>query len=159
MKKCLRQMLRLFIILGMPLIIGCSGLSRSSTVEVKELGLSLDLPPGWKSERGNLRMMVDSSDPENRFGLIEDYPAEGKSLNQHVAEMTSMDAASIRSRQSRTIGGCPAVELVSEAQFALIEVIIHKGDRIIRVSFRVEKEVFPAQRPALQKSLASILFQ
>jgi len=126
---------------------------------VKELGLSLDLPPGWKSERGNLRMMVDSGDPENRFGLIEDYPAEGKSLNQHVEEMTSMDTASIRSRQSRTIGGCPAVELVSEAQFALIEVIIQKGDRIIRVSFRVEKEGFPAQRPALQKSLASIRFQ
>ena len=63
------------------------------------------------------------------------------------------------SRQALTIDGCPAVELVSEAEFALVEAIILKNDRIIRVSFRVEPAALPAQGPLLRQALASIRFQ
>ncbi len=158
MKTRLRQMLRLTVILGLPLLIGCSGPGAAPMLKVSDLGLTLELPPGWQMERGNPRLMFDVSDPDNRFGLIEDYPSEGKSLEQQIKEMTRMDAASIRSRQSLAIGGYPAVELISEAEFALIEVVVLKDDRIIRVSFRVEPNVFPMQAAALRKSLHSIQF-
>ncbi|MDD5678569.1 MAG: hypothetical protein PHW60_11350 [Kiritimatiellae bacterium] len=158
MKDSVRQICRLLFILGMPLIIGCGVICGTSTATVSELGLTMELPRGWKAERGNMRMMVNRRHPENWFGVIEDYPAEGKGLKMHVEDITIMDPASVRSRQYKMIGGCPAVELVSEAEYALIEVIIQKDDRIIRVSFRVEKEAFAAQKPALQRSFASIRF-
>lgn len=146
------------MILALAMVAGCSGLSGSPTVDVQDLGLKMELPPGWRMERDNPRMMADAGNPDNHFGLIEDFPAEGKSLDQHVEEMTRMDAAAVRSRQPKTIGGYPAVELVSEAQFSVLEVIIQKDDRIIRVSFRVEKEALPIQGAALRQALESIRF-
>lgn len=159
MQTTLSLIYRLLIILVVPLVAGCGGPNVPSTVEVKDLGLSLEIPHGWRMERGNPRMMVDSRNPENHFGLVEDFPAEGKSLNSHVDDMTGMDAATLQSRQTLTIGGYPAIELVSEADFALLEVFIQKNKRMIRVSYRVEKEALPIQGPALRKSLLSIRFQ
>ncbi len=159
MQTTLPLICRLLIILVIPLVAGCGGFNAPSTIEVKDLGLSLKIPPGWRMERGNSRMLVDSRNPENHFGLIDDCPSAGKNLNSYVDDMTRMDAAGLRSRQALTIGGYPAIELVSEADFALLEVFIQKDNRMIRVSYRVEKEALPIQGPALRKSLLSIRFQ
>jgi len=49
-------------------------------------------------------------------------------------------------------------ESVSEAEFALLEAVILKDDRVFRVSFRLNKADFPAQAAALRRALESIRF-
>ncbi len=151
--------LQLIVFLTLPLILGCGrpgAAVGAAEMTIPELGLSLNLPPGWRVERGEPRMMVEVNDPDSRFGLVEDYPAEGQSLEQVVEELIRLDADVVTSRQALTIGGYPAVLLISEAEFALAEAVILKDDRVIRVSFRVEREAFPVQGPALRKALASL---
>lgn len=60
------------------------------------------------------------------------------------------------SKIDRTISGLPAIEVVTEAQFSLVEVYVAKGDNAIVVTFRAPKEDFPKYETLFRKSIDSI---
>ncbi len=164
---------------------GCGGGLGRQKVKISEIGFSMTLPSGWSVDRQNPRFFFDSSNSDNS-GMVEDYPLEGKTLDEYLdSELGFMekmeeaqkalveelekavigaasgalaDAFKVRiiSRTPRTINGLDAVELVTEAAYAMIEVDIQKGDRVIRVSFRALKEEFPKHEPALREALESV---
>ncbi len=138
---------------------GCGRTTPATTAGIEELGLRLEMPAGWRTEPGNPRLLVEARNPDNHFGLIEDCPDDGQSLDAFVDDAIRLDAAAVRSRQPLTIGDYPAVEIVSEAEFALLEVFIHQDRRIIRISYRIAREALPIQGPALRRSLQSARFQ
>jgi len=112
-------------------------------------------------------MFYEPANPEDDFGLVEEYPLEGGTLSRHLEPLlgsltTDGEAQDgvfrtrLVSRKLRTISGLEAVELVTEGAYTVIEVNIRKGDRVIRVSFRALKESFPELEPAFRSSLDSI---
>jgi hypothetical protein len=62
---------------------GC-GRAGSGRVSVPELGLSMQLPAGWRVDRQNPRMFHEAANPDDNFGLVEDYPMKGETLSEHV---------------------------------------------------------------------------
>jgi len=112
--------------------------------------------------------------------MLEDYPLEGKTLDEWLDEQLGVDRKKkakkkppseqeqrlkklfnfvdthIVSRKKLTVSGLEAVEVVTEANYTVMEVDIKKGDRVIRVSMRALREEFPKYEAAYRKALASI---
>ena len=160
MVKLSRAMKWLVIILAPFLMFGCKSAKSQATVEVAELGLSMKLPAGWEADRQNPRIFSETKNRDDNFGMVEDYPLEGKSLKEYVEYMLPAGAPDrIISKNSVTISGREAIETVTEAEYTVIDVNILENSRVIRVSFRTLKEDFPKHEPSLRTSLQSIKFQ
>jgi len=138
------------------LLVGCGEGAGGSAVEVPELGLSMKLPPGWRARASEPRMFYDGDNREDNFGMVEDYPLEGLTLEEYVEKMSKAGAPQVLSKTPCTVGGCEAVEMVTEAEYAVVEVDIRKGDRVIRVSFRTLAEDLPEHEESFRAALRSI---
>ncbi len=134
-------------------VLGCGGAKMD--LSLPELGLSMHLPSGWTVDGQNPRMFFDARNREDNYGLVEDYPLEGLSFEEYVASMPT-GGATIVSKKPTIVSGHEAMEVVSEALYTVIEVNIHKGDRVIRVSFRALKDDYPEHEPSYRESLRSI---
>jgi len=184
MRKVVKPIGWLAVIILTLALIGCSGPSGGAKVKVPELGLTMELPPGWKVDRRSTRFFFDKAKPEDNYGLVEDYPLEGKTLDecvdanirmtqniealQHVAadklselvggavDMPKVTQTRIASRTDTTIDGHEAIELVTESAYTIIEVDIKKGNGLIRISFRTLNEDFPKYEPSFRKAIESI---
>ena len=152
------RIIRWLIIILVPLsMFGCKAVKSQAKVAVAELGLSMKLPSGWEADKQNPRMFYETKNRDDNFGMVEDYPLEGKSLNEYVEYMLPAGAPNrIISKTPITINGYEAIEVVSEAEYTVIDVNILKNDRIVRVSFRTLREDFPKHEPSLRTSLQSI---
>jgi len=137
-------------------MIGCGGGGGTSNLEVEELGLSMELPSGWKVDRQSRRMFYDVKNRDDNYGLVEDYSLEGQPLSEYADTMSKAAGAKIYSKALLTISGHEAIELVSGAAYTVIEVDIKKGDRIIRVSMRTLKQDFSGYEESLRAALRSI---
>ena len=158
------------------LLADCGGPAGGPQLVDAGLGLTMDLPPNWRVDRFNRRTFVDREYPEDNFGLLEDYALEGKTLEEYLDEQLkgakdiSKEAkvekpkpsrfgfidTRLLSRKKRTISGLEAVEVVTEANYTVIEVVIKKGDRVIRVSMRAHPELYPKNEAAFRRALDSI---
>jgi len=179
------------------LIIGCS--KSSEKVKVPELGLSMNLPSGWRVDKQNPRMFFDAANPDNNYGLVEDYPLEIRTLegkliksqptleeyvDNELEKMERMETmtrglgkileemipgeqeieeqipkSSIISKTRRTISGFEAIEIVTEAEYTVIEVNIQKGDKVIQVSFRTPKGNLSKLESPFRSALNSVEIQ
>ncbi len=137
---------------------GCGPAGGSSTVNVPELGLTMALPVGWVADPSNPRMFYDREERDDNFGMVEDYPLEGKTLAEYVDALPAMGAKFL-SKTPLTISGHDAFEIVSQAAYTVIEVNIKKGDRVIRVSFRALTEDFPEHEASMREALQGIVLK
>ena len=157
MSKIFRVTCWLAIVLTSLVISGCRSAKSQANVEVAELGLSMKLPSGWEADKQNPRIFSETKNRDDNFGMVEDYPLEGKSLKEYVDEMLPAGAPErVISKNTVTVSGREAIETVSEAEYAVVDVNILYGDRVIRVSFRTLKEDFPKNETSLRTSLQSI---
>ncbi len=131
-------------------------------------------------------MFFDRAKPDDNFGMVEERPLEGKTLSEYVdSALASVEAlekaqealvrgleeaagagqrgsvggssrSGLVSRNSLTISGLEAIEVVTQGAYTVIQVNIRKGDSVIRVSFRTLKEDFPEHEAALRDALQSI---
>lgn len=180
----LRRWLTVVFLVGM-VSSGCGRGAGGARVEVAELGLSMVLPAGWRADRRNPGMFLDRAKPDDNFGMVDEYPLEGKTLSEYVdwalgsveglekaqeallkglAEAVGDEGGGAEgsfrtglvSRTPLTISGLEAIELVTQGVYTVIEVNIRKGNSVIRVSFRTLKEDFSEQEAALRGALRSI---
>ena len=147
-------------VLLMLLTAGCEARKGGSKIDVPELGLTMRLPAGWSADRRNPRMFIDAGNEDN-LGLIEDYPLEGKTLSEYVGQFSELGppgaAARAISRNSTTISGLEAIEMVTQSvEASIIEVDVRRGDSVMRVSFRTRKEDFPAHERSFREAFSSI---
>jgi hypothetical protein len=179
------------------LIIGCG--RSGEKVKVPELGLSMNLPSGWRVDKENPRMFFATKNPDKNYGMVADYPLEIRTLEgeliksqptleeyvdnklDQVKRMETMTKGlgkileemipgeqeieeqipqiSIISKTHRTISGLEAIEIVTEAEYTIIEVNIRKGERVIQVSFRTPRDDFPELESSFRNALNSIEIQ
>jgi len=141
------------------MMFGCKSAKNQANLEVAELSLSMKLPSGWEADRQNPRIFSETKNRDDNFGMVEDYPLEGKSLKEYVDYMLPAGAPErIISKNPVTVSGHEAIETVSEAEYTVIDVNILHSDRVVRVSFRTRKEDFPKYEASLRASLQSIKF-
>lgn len=135
---------------------GCGEIAGGARVHVADVGLSMELPPGWVADRQNPRMFFDSRNREDNFGMVENYPLERQSLREYVDRMSNVAGAHLVSTAPVTISGHEAIEVVTEALYTVIEVDIQRGEEVIRVSFRALTEDYPAHEKSFRAALRSI---
>ena len=142
------------IIICIFIMVGCVNKRSSGKVNIPELGLFMNLPSGWRVDKRDPRMFLDAANPDDNFGMVEIYPLKGKTL----AEFLEENIGEIRtiSKITRRISGFEAIEIVTEAEYTVIEVNIGKGDEVIRVSFRTLKTDFPKFEASFRSALQSI---
>ncbi len=144
----------------LPVVMGymlcCGDMPGGTTMHIAELGLSMELPSGWIADRQNPRMFFDAKNRDDNFGMVEDYPLEGQSLQEYVEHMSNVGGARTISTIPVTISGHEAIEVVTEAVYTVIEVDIQKGEDVIRVSFRALREDYPTYEEPFRGALRSI---
>ncbi len=134
-------------------IIGCGGGQGKAKMNIPELGFSMTAPAGWKLD--NPRMCSKGVST----CLIIDEPLGGENFTRYAERLAKEQSSQLVLSPSRTISGCEAIEAVIEypnAGSKAIKVYIHRGDRLIEVSFVVPIEEFPKYEPKLRKSINSI---
>ena len=136
---------------------GCGdGSTKShSRMEAPELGLPMDAPSGWRVERLNPRICSKG----DNTGIIIDEPLEGKALDAYVLQLSADNWGKVISTTPLSISGFDAVQKVieySDAGSKSLKVFIHKGDRLIEVSFVTPTEDFAEHESSIRKSIASI---
>jgi hypothetical protein len=78
-----------------------------------------------------------------------------ESLGEKPTEQ-DLKSTQIVSRKDYTIDGHPAIELVSQAEYTVLEVFIDDQGKIINVSFRTLPDDFTKQEKPIRKSIESI---
>ena len=153
--KAARSLEWMAAILATLVLVGCGDTAGRAKMEVRELGLSMDLPPGWKVDASNPRMFAKG----DRTGLVLDEPLGDRTFEQCMETLSKVGSPMIRSRTPLTISGCQAVELVSEypAQGSkAIKVYFHKNDHIVEISIVTSNEEFSQYESALREAIQSI---
>ena len=156
--KTARSLEWMVAILATLVLTGCGDTARSAKMEVQELGLSIDLPPGWKVDANNARMFAE----DDRTGLVLDEPLGDRTFEQCVEVLSQVGSPTIRSKTALTISGCQAVEIVGEYPSQgskAINVYIHKNDRVVEISIVTSNEEFPQHESALRKAIQSLRFK
>ncbi|MGC9366897.1 MAG: hypothetical protein ACP5FK_07640 [bacterium] len=147
------------IFLGL-IIMGCGGGSTASNgkMEAPELGISVYAPSGWSVDRHNPRMCFKG----DNTGIILDEPLEGKSFDEYVQQLSEANSGKVISTATMSVSGFDAILTVIEypnVGSKSIKVFIHKGDRLIEISFVTPAEDFPEYETSLRKSIQSITIE
>lgn len=156
--KSARSLEWLAAVLATLVLIGCGDTAGRAKMEVRELGLSMDLSPGWEVDANNPRMFAKG----DGTGLVLDEPLGGRTFEQCVEALSQVGSPMIKSRTPLTIGGCQAVEMVDEypAQGSkAIKVYLHKNDRVVEISIVTSNEEFRQHESALRKAIQSVRFK
>lgn len=145
------QLIALLCLLFFP---GCggAGLPGGKTMEIPELGFSMNIPDGWSLD--NPQMCHQG----NNTGLLMEEKLEGQSFEACATKMSREFGSTVIAESSLTINGCKAIKAAVNTPGGdrLVRVYIHKGENIIMVSFVILKDDYPANEAALQQSIHSI---
>jgi hypothetical protein len=168
------------VVLGMSQIfIGCK--KSSNRVEIPYLGFSMQLPKGWQVDPSDILSFyevnkeddnwgyvsqIDLDSSETLGGYVDSLIADDKRTEQAQKEMLALlgeeadkseyTETKIVSKTNRTISGLEAVELITQAEYTVIEVYIRKNDEVITVTMRTPKDDFSKYEPIFQKAIESI---
>lgn len=124
-------------------------------MEATEVGLTMTVPPGWQVDRNSPRLCAKGE----ATGLIIDEPLEGRTFRDAVEQLQRENEGTVIASTPVSIGGFDAVQAVIEYPAAgskAIKTYLHKGDRIIEVSFVTPADDFAAAERDIRASLETI---
>lgn len=146
----------LFLMLG---IMGCGKGSVSGTgkMELPELGVSVDVPGGWKLDKENPQMCARGY----YTGLIMAEDLEGKDFEQSVNQMSEEFGAKIISKTPLAINGYQAfrVRIDDLNGNVILRLYIHKDNKLIWIAFIASENDFQKYEDNLLKSLESVTIE
>ena len=149
---CVSLLLSMLLLSFVP---GCggNGVSGKKTMELSEMGVSITIPEGWQLDNPQACHKGDNT------GLLMEEGLEGQSFEKSAAQMSQEFGSVIISESKLTINGHNAIKAVinTPAGDRLLRIYIHKGGKIIIISFVISKEEYPAHESALQQSMQSII--
>jgi len=79
-------------------------------MQVPELGLSMDVPSGWRVDGRNPRLCAKG----DSTGVVMDEPLEGKAFAEHVRRLSEAQGGRVLSSKPLAISGCDAIQAVIE---------------------------------------------
>ena len=159
MKKHSLKTASIFLALTLAMM-GCEGGSMpgGGKIEAPELGLSMNVPSGWRVDRNNPRLFYIG----NSTGIIMDEPLEGRNFREYVQQLSIENFGRLVDTESMTRNGYQFIQSVIEypnAGSKALKAFIHKGDTLIEVSFVTPTDEFSEYEDSLRQSLASIMIE
>ena len=151
-------LLLFFFSLALICCAGCvGGDTISNHVVVPDLGLGMYLPSNWYVDHDEPRMYMEAGKTDDNFGMVEDYPLEGMTLDAYVKDAleNSIDAE-LLSSESAIISGQSAYISVSRGRYTIMEANIEQDGQVIRVWFRALPADFDRQKDAFKAALEGI---
>lgn len=141
----------------LPLLGGCGGgASGGQTLQVPELGLSIEAPAGWRVDR-QARMF---SRGDSTCMILEE-PLEGADFLESVDRLSGYFGGQLISREQFSLGGRRAVRAVIDYPgpgSRALKAYIDGGDTLVEVSFVADSTVFDSLEPEMSRSLESLSF-
>lgn len=155
----------------------------SDKVVLKDFGFSMTIPAGWQIDKEDNTLFFDTAKPDDNAGVVIDYELKsGESLNgfvdlmiaedqalyeeqkQLLATLSQADSSSlfetrILSRKELRISGREAIELLSAAEYVVLEIFVVIGSDVVNVSFRSLPEDYSKSEPLFRKAIESIRIQ
>jgi len=142
------------LLLSMPLVMGCgkAGMFGEAVMEISEMGVSMNLPAGWRLDNPRMCHKGDNT------CLLMEEGLEGQPFEACAAKMSKEFGSAVISESKLTINGHQAIKAVMNTPDGnkLLRVYIHKGDIIVVVSFVILKDEYPANESAVQQSIQSL---
>lgn len=145
----------LLCVMSMVALTGCGSDRGGENVTYTDVGMRMNLPPGWSQDRFGLHSQRGHRD--DHHGMVYTVPLEAGTLDAHLAAMPDADHG-LRSRERTEVDGHEAIELITDAAYSLYEVYILRGDEVVVVSFRTLPEAFDDQLSAFRGAARSIRF-
>jgi anti-sigma factor RsiW len=143
----------------MIVLAGCGSQGRKGVkIALPKLGMTIVLPVGWQAEAKMQTNFFDPAKPDDNLGWVREYPLEGISFSESVDRLIASGGARVISRKARTISGKDAIEVLTQANYTMIEVCILDGKRVIDVSFQTRTQDFARHERELRRALESIKF-
>jgi len=138
-------------------LVGCGekGLSLHKKAEIPELGLSFNLPRGWKVDKHNSRLCYRG----NSTGIVIDEPLEGRDFEDAVDEISHDFRGQVISKDPLSVGGYAAFRVEvdhPDKGSRLMALFIEKGDRLIEVSFVVPEADYQKYKGPIMEALDSV---
>lgn len=135
-------------------ICGCGGVGvlGKKTMEIPGRGVALNIPAGWQPDNPQMCHKGDNT------GVLMEESLEGKTFRKRAGEMSREFGSTVISESALKIGGHDAIKALIKTSSGdmLLRVYIHKGEKIIVISFAMLKNEYPANEPALRQSIQSI---
>jgi hypothetical protein len=152
-------------------------------VEIPDWGFSMKLPPGWKTYPVHKNMFYQEGKRRDNQGWVTEYVLQGKSLSEFVdaslkdlhrmkslqrkvegllgeagpaGQSLKEEPPKVVSRTMRRINGREGIEVLCEGEYAVLELYIRKGPKVIGVMFRTLKDDFPKYEPSFHPALKTI---
>jgi len=149
--------MRCMVMVLLPLVaVACTGAAPGGAkMEVAELGLSMDAPPGWRVER-NVPGTCTKGDSS---GVVISEPLEGRSFAERADTLSQGQSGQVLSKSPTTIAGCEAIQAVvayPTTGAKAMKAYIHKGNTLIEVSFVTPEPEFAASEPSFRACIGSI---
>jgi hypothetical protein len=157
MKSIAKDCSQLISLACVVLIAGCGGNAGlgKKTMEIPELGVSMTIPDGWQTDNPQMCHKGDNT------CLLMEEELEGKSFEQCATRISREFGTKAISENKLVINGCDAIQMVANTPSGdkLLRVYIHKGDKIIVLSFVILKDEYSQYSSAVQRSIQSIRIQ
>ncbi|MDD4870694.1 MAG: hypothetical protein PHR77_09040 [Kiritimatiellae bacterium] len=146
------------LVLSLSLILsfysGCGNNSSitGKTMEIPELGISMNIPQGWKLDNPEMCHKGDNT------GLLMEEGLEGRTFEKCAEQMSKEFGNKLISESKLTINGHNVIKTLGNTTegHMLVRVYIHKGDKIAVISFVILKDQYPENDPKLQECIKSI---
>ncbi len=140
----------------------------------------MSVPSGWEIEQEDSTMFFESSKADDNMGMVIDYDFNtGGVLENFIDSMISEDQrlfeeqkqliatlpeedstelfeTRILSRKPIRVSGLDAIELISVAEYIVLEVFIAYDENVVNVSFRSLPEDFFRNEKLFRKAIETI---
>jgi len=124
-------------------------------LEVEQLGVSLNIPAGWKIDPDNPWVFRK----DEGVGRVLYEPLSGREFGSCVEAMVLADGGEVVSRREISAGMRSGVEVVARDDsrgMMAIRLFVLKQDIVIEVSIEVPEKQFARQEKLLRESLATV---
>lgn len=154
MQNIMKYITGLLMALCLSGICGCGSMGDlgRKTMEIPELGVSMNIPAGWQSDNPQMCHKGDNT------GLLMEEELAGSPFAKSAGQMSKEFGNTVISESALKISGHDAIKALikTPAGDMLLRVYIHKGAKIIWISFVILKDDYPANELVLQQSIQSI---
>jgi len=154
MQKLTKYIPKLLSLLFVLFVFGCGGNGSlgKKVMELSETGVSINIPEGWRLDNSQMCHKGDNT------GILMEEGLGNQIFEQRADQMSKEFGSTVISESKMTVNGHNAIKVVANTASGdvLLRIYIHKGDKIIWLSFVILKAEFSEIEQALQKSIQSI---